>query len=195
MSGLIDIGSALVSARRAAGLSQAELGRHLGVAQPQIARWESARYRNASLERVSAVAEALGVTGPATATTLAAEAPAVYGVALTGSEPGAARALARTGANPASIAAFARSHDIERLELFGSILRPDFGEGSDVDILVTYAESAEPSLLDLEDHALELHGILRRPVDLHTRKGIEKSANHVRKRSILDDAKTLYARP
>jgi|GEM_PF-367906 len=195
MSELLDIGSALVNARRAAGLSQADLGRRLGVAQPQIARWEGARYRNVSLERVSAVAEALGVTGPATAATLAAEAPAAYGVALTGLEPPAARALTRTGADPASIAAFARSHDIERLELFGSVLRPDYGENSDVDVLVTYAEGAEPSLLDLEDHALELCGILRRRVDLHTRRGIERSANRSRKRSILDDAKTLYARP
>jgi len=77
MTRISDIGATLVTARRAAGITQAELGRHLGVAQPQVARWEAAEYRNVSLERVSLVAEALGVDSP-DLLPLTAETPALY---------------------------------------------------------------------------------------------------------------------
>ena len=194
MTPLSDIGSQLVAARQAAGLTQAELGRRLGVAQPQVARWEAAAYRNVALERVSAVAEALGVS-PGEQSLLAAEPLATYETALPGADPDALRGLARTGASAAAIAAFARSHGIERLELFGSILRSDFTPESDVDVLVTYAPGATPTLLDLVGHETELAGLLRRRVDLVSRRGIERSQNTIRREAILTSARTIYARP
>jgi len=52
---------ALVRARKAAGLTQKELGRRLGLKEQQIQRYESTRYAGANLTRVQAVVDALGV--------------------------------------------------------------------------------------------------------------------------------------
>lgn len=194
MTSLSDIGPLLVETRRALGITQAELGQRLGVSQPQVARWETAKYRNVSLERVSAVAQVLGVGSP-TPLPLAAEAPATYETTLPGADADALRALARTRAPADAVAAFARSHGIERLELFGSVLTSAFGPESDVDVLATYASDRVPSLLELADHETELAAILRRPVDLITRPGIERSENPRRRSRILKSVRTLYARP
>lgn len=195
MTALSDIGITLVAARQAAGLTQAELGRRLGVAQPQVARWEAAAYRNVALERVGAVAEALGFDIATPDLPLAAEALVTYETTLPGADAEALRALARTHASPAALAAFARTHGIDRLELFGSVLRSDFTPESDVDVLVTYMPEATPSLFDLVDHETELAGLLRRRVDLISRRGIERSENTIRREAILTTARTIYARP
>ena len=62
MERISHIGEALVRERRARGISQRVLGDVLGVSQQQVARWERSGYRRATLERVGAVAEVLGVT-------------------------------------------------------------------------------------------------------------------------------------
>lgn len=191
MQNLSDIGARLVSARAAAGLSQRALGERLGVRQQQIARWERTGYRTASLERVVAVAEALGVGmgAPYMGAELAAEDPARYGAVL---EPEAAAALRRTGLPYPALAAFARSHGVERIELFGSVLTPGFGPQSDVDILVTYAADRRPGLLEAADHETELAAMMRRPVDLVSRHAVERGANPVRRDAILGGAKAVY---
>jgi uncharacterized protein len=197
MVSLLDIGSQLVAARLARGMSQRTLGELLGVKQQQIARWEACAYRSASFERVAAVAEKLGVDAPTAEAQplLAAEAVAQYGTTLPGGDPEALSALSRTGAPAGALAAFARSHGIARLELFGSVLTSDFAADSDVDVLVTYDPDRRPSLFDAADHEAELSGIFRRPVDLVSRAGVESSGNGVRKREILGSARILYARP
>ena len=53
---------ALIQARIAAGLSQKELARRLGLKEQQIQRYEATEYASASMARVSAVIQALGVT-------------------------------------------------------------------------------------------------------------------------------------
>lgn len=196
MASLLDIGSSLPAFRRAAGLTQAELGRRLGVPQSQIARWEASGFRTASLSRVDAVARALGLdVAEPTPALLAAEQSVAYLVAPSGAHPDALKALARTGTPPAAIAAFARSHGITRLELFGSVLTEKFRAGSDVDVLVSYDPDRSPSLLEISDHETELSALLRRPVDLVSRPGVEASSNEGRRLEILGTAKTLYARP
>jgi len=67
-----------------------------------------------------------------------------------------------------TLEAFCRQHDIVRLSLFGSALRPDFGPESDVDVLIEFDPSAEPSLLDLGRMQQELCDLLGRQVDLKT---------------------------
>ena len=52
---------ALVRARKAAGLTQKELGRRLGLKEQQIQRYEATRYAGANLTRIQAVVDALGV--------------------------------------------------------------------------------------------------------------------------------------
>lgn len=48
-----------------------------------------------------------------------------------------------------ALAAFCARWKVTELALFGSALRGDFGPGSDVDLLVTFAPDAHWSLLDL----------------------------------------------
>ena len=52
---------ALIRARIAAGLSQKELAGRLGLKEQQIQRYEARRYAGASLDRIQAVADALGM--------------------------------------------------------------------------------------------------------------------------------------
>ena len=44
------------------------------------------------------------------------------------------------------ITEFCRQHHIRRLSLFGSVLREDFGPGSDVDVLVEFEPGHTPGL-------------------------------------------------
>jgi len=52
--------SVIAEARRRAGLTQAELGRRLGIPQSKIARWERG-HRTPSLERVREIVAACGL--------------------------------------------------------------------------------------------------------------------------------------
>jgi predicted nucleotidyltransferase len=126
-----DIGLELVRRRRALGISQRELGERVGVKQPQVARWEAHAYRAASLERVDAVAVALGPQGETVP--IAAEEPAAYGTAT------AVRPVRDLG----EIAARLRGHSEKLRELefvdiavFGSFARGEQTRDSDVDVLV-----------------------------------------------------------
>ena len=58
---LHDLPDILIQARIARGMSQKDLGDFLGVAEQQIQRYESDRYRMASLDRLTDVADALNV--------------------------------------------------------------------------------------------------------------------------------------
>src|SRR3990170_8236105 len=89
------------------------------------------------------------------------------------------------------IAEFCRRWKISELALFGSVLREDFRPDSDVDVLVTFAPDAKWSLFDHVDMEDELAQILGRPVDLVSRRGIERSRNPFRRRAILESARGL----
>ena len=90
------------------------------------------------------------------------------------------------------IASFCRRWKVDELSLFGSALRDDFGSDSDLDFLVTFADGADWSLLDHAAMELELIDLLGREVDLVSRRGIERSGNELRKRQILDSARSVY---
>ncbi len=87
---------------------------------------------------------------------------------------------------------FCHRWKIIELALFGSILREDFGPESDVDVLVAFHEDAGWSLLDLVQAELEMEKLVGRPVDLVERSVVEQSENWIRKRDILDSARTIY---
>jgi predicted nucleotidyltransferase len=91
------------------------------------------------------------------------------------------------------IEAFCRKWGIAEFALFGSVLRDDFGPDSDVDVLVRYSPDTSPSLFDYADKIEELVEIFGRPVDLVSRKAIERSENPFRKKSILSSARVIYA--
>jgi predicted nucleotidyltransferase len=66
------------------------------------------------------------------------------------------------------IASFCRRHHIARLSLFGSVLRSDFRDDSDIDVLVEFEQGARVGLLALSAMQRELSQIVGRDVDLRT---------------------------
>jgi predicted nucleotidyltransferase len=67
----------------------------------------------------------------------------------------------------AEIEAFCRKHHIRRLALFGSVLRDDFTDESDIDVLVEFEPGHTPGLAFFSMQR-ELSEILGRQVDLNT---------------------------
>ncbi|MHB8377067.1 MAG: nucleotidyltransferase family protein [Dehalococcoidia bacterium] len=101
--------------------------------------------------------------------------------------------FARLRVTDHQIEAFCRKWEIVRFELFGSVLRDDFGPESDVDVLVTFADGRGVRLSDLLDMEDELQALFRRPVDLIKRHLVETSPNWIRRQSILGSAREVYA--
>jgi predicted nucleotidyltransferase len=83
---------------------------------------------------------------------------------------------------------FCRKWKITEFSFFGSVLRDDFRPESDVDVLVTFEEGAPWSLFSMVHMEDELVEIFGRPVDLLTRRSIERSLNPIRRDSILGNA-------
>ena len=89
--------------------------------------------------------------------------------------------------------AFCQRWKIAKLDLFGSALRPDFGPDSDIDLLVKYAPDARWTLFDEASMQEELEHLLGRPVDLISRRAVERSSNWIRRQAILENIKRIYA--
>ncbi|MFD3511068.1 helix-turn-helix domain-containing protein [Nocardia sp. NPDC058666] len=112
--------------RLAAGLTQAELAQRSGVAQPNIAAYESGSRRpsTAMMARLRAVAQ-----------------PRPSGV---------------VAAHREQILALALRHKANRVQVFGSASRGDDVSGSDIDLLVRFDDDADlldmaELMLDLEE--------------------------------------------
>ena len=87
------------------------------------------------------------------------------------------------------IARFCERHHIRRLALFGSVVRDDFGPGSDVDVLVQFEPGKTPGweFFAMQD---ELTEILGRSVDLNTPGFLSR---YFRDR-VMAEAETVYER-
>jgi uncharacterized protein len=90
-----------------------------------------------------------------------------------------------------AIQQFCRRWKIRELALFGSVLRTDFRPDSDIDVLVTFHDDAEWGLLDHMQMQQELATLLHRPIDLVSKRALERSANWVRREAILNTAQVL----
>ncbi|MBP7737807.1 MAG: nucleotidyltransferase domain-containing protein [Spirochaetes bacterium] len=67
-----------------------------------------------------------------------------------------------------------RNH-IEKLSLFGSILREDFNEQSDIDVLVRFEEGHVPGFFKLADMEEELSRLMGgRKVDMRTSEDLSR---------------------
>jgi predicted nucleotidyltransferase len=89
---------------------------------------------------------------------------------------------------------FCAKWGIVEFALFGSVLREDFNDESDIDVLVQFRDDARITLFDLVTMGDELEAIFGREVDLLDRKGVEQSPNYLRRKIILNSAKVIYAR-
>lgn len=81
---------------------------------------------------------------------------------------------------------------IIELALFGSVLRNDFNDNSDIDLLVSFAEDAKITFFDLDNIEYQFSLLFDRPVDIVTKKAIENSHNWIRKHNILDQSQVIY---
>ncbi|MEW6287153.1 MAG: nucleotidyltransferase family protein [Chloroflexota bacterium] len=88
---------------------------------------------------------------------------------------------------------FCRRWKIAEMALFGSVLRDDFRANSDIDILVSFKPKARISLFDMLRMQNELKELFGRDVDLVERTAIEKNENYIRRKSILEHTKVIYA--
>ena len=61
VTSLLGLLPALIEARIAAGLTQLALAERLGIAEQQVQRYEATTYAGASIERIQAVADAVGL--------------------------------------------------------------------------------------------------------------------------------------
>ena len=69
----------------------------------------------------------------------------------------------------AKIADFCKRHHIQRLAIYGSALRSDFGPESDIDVLVDFAQGHTPGFFKLFEMESELSDLFGgRKVDLRT---------------------------
>lgn len=93
------------------------------------------------------------------------------------------------------IAQFCQRWKIRELALFGSVLRDDFGPNSDIDVLVTFAEDAEWGLFDHVQMEHELQALLRRNVDLISKRAVERSQNWLRRQEILNTTQVVFSAP
>ena len=86
---------------------------------------------------------------------------------------------------------FCRKNYVQKLSLFGSVLREDFRPDSDVDVLVEFASGHTPGfirLFQIEENLSNLLGGYK--VDLVTTRALNR---RIRQR-VLNEAETLYAK-
>lgn len=101
--------------------------------------------------------------------------------------------LRRLGVDDEVISAFCHKWNVAEFALFGSVLRDDFSDESDVDVLVSFDNAAALSLWDVMEMREELAGIFKRDVDLLERPVLKRSRNYIRRAHILSSARVLYA--
>ncbi|MFZ1039743.1 MAG: nucleotidyltransferase family protein [Anaerolineales bacterium] len=81
---------------------------------------------------------------------------------------------------------------IREFALFGSVLRSDFKPESDVDVLISFQETADWGLFDHVQMRLDLEAIFQRRVDLVTRRALDQSQNTLLREQILNTAKIIF---
>lgn len=91
-----------------------------------------------------------------------------------------------------AIKSFCQRWKIQELALFGSALRGDFGADSDIDLLVSFDEDADWSLLEHVQIQFELQEMLGRDVDLVNKRALKRSRNWIRREEILRTASPIF---
>ena len=120
-----------------------------------------------------------------------AKAAAFWHAVRTGERPSPRRP--RVPPAPEVIAArlsdYCRQTGITRLEVFGSLARGEARRGSDVDLLVTFADTPGVRFFTVEE---EMTALVGAPVHVLTRDSVEQMTNPYRRDSILTDTREIY---
>jgi predicted nucleotidyltransferase len=90
------------------------------------------------------------------------------------------------------IAEFCRRWKVREMAIFGSFLRDDFGDQSDIDLLIDPTKGVTCSLADLMAMEQEMARLLGRKVELVERSSVERSRNYIRRRHILTTTEPIY---
>ncbi|WP_434686826.1 nucleotidyltransferase family protein [Pseudanabaena minima] len=90
------------------------------------------------------------------------------------------------------IVVFCHKWQVTEFALFGSVLRDDFRHDSDIDVLLTISPSSKRGLTETLQMRDELQHIFGRKVDMIIKSAIERSENWLRRKNILESAKTIY---
>ncbi|MEM6425793.1 MAG: nucleotidyltransferase domain-containing protein [Cyanobacteria bacterium P01_D01_bin.128] len=98
----------------------------------------------------------------------------------------------RLGITLADLEEFCQRWQVAELSLFGSALRDDFTENSDIDVLVAYLPTARRGLFEKIQMTEALEALLHRKVDLVSKWAIAQSRNWLRRQNILDSARFFY---
>ncbi|RMG80717.1 MAG: hypothetical protein D6712_17565 [Chloroflexi bacterium] len=91
-----------------------------------------------------------------------------------------------------AIADFCRRWSVIEFALFGSVLGDDFGEESDIDVLLTFAPHVCYRFSDLDTMEEELSALFGRKVDIVDKQALVQSPNYIRRHAILSSAKVVY---
>lgn len=85
---------------------------------------------------------------------------------------------------------FSLRHHVQRLSLFGSVMRNDFRPDSDIDVLVEFTPDAKIDLFDIIEMENELTELLGRKVDLRTAEDLSRYF----RQQVVDSAQLIYER-
>lgn len=88
---------------------------------------------------------------------------------------------------------FCEQWQVQEFYLFGSVLRDDFREDSDIDVMISFQPTATWGLMALVKIQQQLEALFGRDVDLLTKASIEQSHNWIRRHDILSTAQLIYA--
>ncbi len=85
-----------------------------------------------------------------------------------------------------------RKYMIKEVSLFGSALRDDFNQKSDVDLIIEFMPEARITLLKFQQLRDEFEKLFKRSVDLVSKKELISSTNKLRKHGILNNTLLIY---
>ena len=83
-----------------------------------------------------------------------------------------------------------KKYHVIELSIFGSSIRDDFTQKSDVDILVSFGHDSAIDLFDIMDLEKEFSEMLNREVDIVEKESLK---NPIRKDKILSTREIIYA--
>ena len=80
-------------------------------------------------------------------------------------------------------------YKIKELSVFGSVIREDFNDKSDVDFLISFEKDSALTLFHLIDLKEEFSELIGREVDIVEKEGV---TNPIRKKIIFESAEKVY---
>jgi hypothetical protein len=103
------------------------------------------------------------------------------------------RSSAKPQINPRRLARLCKKHHIQKLALFGSILRDDFGPESDVDVLVDPMPGYLQTIEEYDAALTALTALFGREIDLVERENLQRNPSPTLTSEILATAQVIYA--